>query len=246
MYLDYHTHLYSYGEHLDKALAIMEEKEILALDCTVDLEDYLFSRKISARDPNVLTGFGIHPWKAFNCHEVLEIYDPYVEQAPFIGEIGLDFHWVKEKYTYTHQWKVCDHLLGKSAKMNKMCNLHTKGAEEEVDQLIRKHHHPKPVIHWYSGPRHVFDRMLDYGCRFTIGVDVLTSKRTREMVERLPLERILTETDGMEAKKWLTGEPGFPDDIIKVVQSIARIKESDEESVIRAVWKNGMEWLNNN
>lgn len=243
MYLDYHTHLYSYGDELEKALEIMENVQITSLDCTVEAEDYEASRRIGRNNPLVITGFGIHPWQAHKHHQVLESFAPLIEEADFIGEVGLDFHWVKEKYKYPCQWKVCDHLIGESAKAYKMCNLHTKGAEEEVCDLILKHRHPKPVIHWYSGPKHVFDKMLDYGCSFTIGIDVSMSRKTMEMVEILPLERILTETDGMEAKAWLMGEPGFPDEIVQVVHAVARIKGLDEETVKRTVWENGMKLL---
>lgn len=243
MYLDAHTHLYSFGEKLPETLEYMNRERIYVMDCTIHPEDYLWSKKIGSENPLILTGFGIHPWESVNYHENLEQYLPYMKEAPFIGEIGLDFFWVTDASAFEVQRKVCTFLLKESARLGKMANLHTKGAEEEIFTLLRKTDHPKAVIHWYSGPRHVFDRLLDFGCRFTIGVDVHESLQTREMVALLPLDRILAETDGPEAKAWLTGQSGTPQDLLEVIRTIAEIKGLNVEDVQKATYENGMAWL---
>lgn len=243
MYLDAHTHLYSFRENLPEALESMKQKQICVLDCTIHPEDYRWSRNMGADHPLIVTGFGIHPWEAVHYHEDLEQYTPYMEEATFIGEIGLDFFWVTDTSTYDVQRRVCSFLLKESARLGKMVNLHTKGGEEEILRLLRKTDHPKPIVHWFSGPRHVFDAMLDFGCRFTIGVDVHESQQTREMVDLLPMDRILAETDGPEAKAWLTGNSGKPEDLLDVIRAIAEIKKVNPEDVQRATFENGMEWL---
>ncbi|QSX08841.1 TatD family hydrolase [Alkalibacter rhizosphaerae] len=243
MFVDFHNHLHSYKDRLDEALCFIRKEGILTLDCTIHPEDYAFSRSIGRKSPYVISGFGIHPWEAHRFHENLEELEPMMKEAAFIGEIGLDFHWVTDKATYPAQRAVCDFMIRRSREMGKMCNLHTKGAETEVLALLKKYDHPKAVVHWYSGSRHVFDRLKDFGCCFTIGIDVHTSQQTKEMVEQLPLERILTETDGMETRQWLDGTPGFPEDIIHVVEAVAGIKGIPKEQVVETVYNTTLSLL---
>jgi TatD DNase family protein len=244
MYVDVHNHLYSYGQRLDEALSVIELENILTLDCTIHPEDYDFSKTLASKHPLVVSGFGIHPMEVDRYHADLEAILPQLKEAAFIGEAGLDFFWVKDTSTYAAQRRVFEFLLKKSGELGKMINLHTKGAEEEVAEFIHTANHEKPVIHWYSGPRAAFDQLLALGCYFTIGVDILSSRQTREMVEILPLERILTETDGLDARVWLDGIPGFPGDIIGVVESIAQIKRVDPDIVQAKVYETTMALLN--
>ena len=49
----------------------------------------------------------------------LDKFEDYIKNTPLIGEIGLDFHWVEEKYTYPYQIKVFEYFLQCAKKYNK-------------------------------------------------------------------------------------------------------------------------------
>lgn len=54
----------------------------------------------------------------------------------------------------------------------------------------------KVVLHWFSGTAAEARRAVQAGCYFSVNHAMLGKPRGREIVAQLPLDRILTETDG--------------------------------------------------
>jgi TatD DNase family protein len=82
--------------------------------------------------------------------------------------------------------------------------------------------------------------MIDYGCYFTIGVEVLYSNYIKEIAKAVPDHLLLTETDNPGALKWLkkNDEIGMPSAIKDVVNALAQVRQSTPESIIRLVYAN--------
>ena len=160
--------------------------------------------------------------------------------SPAIGEIGLDFHWVKDTSTYPAQRKVLEYFIAAAAEQNKFVNLHTKAGEKEILELLEKHDLKRAIIHWYSGPMDILRAMIDYGCYFTIGVEVLYSDYIKEIAKAVPDHLLLTETDNPGALRWLKkdDEVGMPTAIKNVVNKVAELRQSTPERIERLVHKN--------
>lgn len=231
MYIDAHNHMDLYGGNLDNALNMIKQHEIITLGCAMDVKTYLFVREISKNNPLVIPCFGVHPWRAHEYYKDLDSFEEYIKEAKVIGEIGLDYHWVLEKDKYPYMRQVFNYFLEKSSLHNKLTNIHTKGAELEIFNSIRKYDLRTPIIHWYSGPLDILRKYLHYGCYFTISVDLGHAKLTEEIVRTLPLNRILTETDGPTALEWINGQYGYPLEVQNLVKRIALIKGLPFEEV---------------
>ncbi|MBW4829440.1 MAG: TatD family hydrolase [Clostridiaceae bacterium] len=238
MYIDAHNHLDFYGKELNKAINIINKNKIQTLACSMNEKSYLLAKDLSKNNPFIIPCFGIHPWNAHEYSNCLERFDKYLENTPIVGEIGLDFHWVLEEDKYPHQIKVLEYFFEKANKYNKITNLHTKGAEYEILKLIKQYNLKTPIIHWYSGPLDIFKKLLDYGCYFTIGVDIGYSKITEKIVKILPLEKILTETDGPTALEWINGQCSYPDYIINIVEEISILKGIPKEEIKEQIYNN--------
>src|SRR3954464_324244 len=100
MLIDAHVHLDKYGDQLDGALKQIEDRRIFTIAVAMDVPSYLELQKIGARSELVLPTFGIHPRRAAEYADRLPELSRYIEMSPAIGEIGLDFHWVKDPSTY--------------------------------------------------------------------------------------------------------------------------------------------------
>lgn len=231
MFIDAHNHLDFYGERLTVALDMIDKNHIATLGCSMDIESYLFTKELSNDNPYIIPCFGVHPWKAHENYRDLDKFDEYVRRSKMIGEIGLDYHWVLEKEKYPLMVQVFEYFLKKAREYNKITNIHTKGAELEILDYIKKYNLRTPIIHWYSGPIEVLKKLLDYGCYFTISVDIGHSDLTEEMVKILPLNRILTETDGPTALEWINGEYGYPLEVKNIVKQISFIKRLSYEQI---------------
>ena len=87
-----------------------------------------------------------------------------------------------------------------AAEWKKPVVLHTKDQEREILELIRRYPNTY-LVHWYSAD-HDLDGYLDLNCYFSIGPDVVWNPAVQQVARRVPENRILLETDGMDAVKW--------------------------------------------
>jgi TatD DNase family protein len=239
MLIDAHVHLDKYGDLLDQALQEIETERIFTVATAMDVPSYLELQIIAQRSDLVLPTFGIHPRRAAEYIDRLSEIGRYIETSPAIGEIGLDFHWVKDSATYPAQRKVLEYFIAAAREQNKFVNLHTKAGEREILDLLERYDLRRAIIHWYSGPMDILRAMIDYGCYFTIGVEVLYSDYIKEIARTIPAHLLLTETDNPGALRWLkkTDEIGMPAAIEQVVDALACLREVSRielESLIQA------------
>src|SRR5829696_723219 len=183
MLIDAHVHLDKYGDLLDRALREINEQQIFTVATAMDLPSYFDMQQIAARSELVLPTFGIHPRRAAEYAHRLPEISRYIEISPAIGEIGLDFHWVKDTGSYSAQRKVLAYFIAAAREQNKLVNLHTKAGEKEILDLLEKYDVHRAIIHWYSGPMDVLRAMIDFGCYFTIGVEVLYSDYIEQIAQ---------------------------------------------------------------
>ena len=82
--------------------------------------------------------------------------------------------------------------------------------------------------------------MIDYGCYFTIGVEVLYSDYIKEIARTIPDHLLLTETDNPGALRWLkkTDEIGMPTAIKGVVDGLATLRQTSQEEITSLVHAN--------
>ena len=113
-----------------------------------------------------------------------------------IGEIGLDYHegleFVKE------QKEVLRIQLELAAQMDLPVNIHLRDAWEDLTILEDcAHLHLRGNLHCFSGSYEVYERANRSG-EWSVGIGgVVTFKNSRlsQTLQRIPLERILLETD---------------------------------------------------
>ncbi len=223
MRIDAHLHLDMYGDDAATALAEIEEHRIFSLSVALDPDAYETTRNLAGDCPFVLPAFGIHPWLAPDHVDRLDRLAALVAETPMIGEIGLDHHWVKEPAAYPAQMRVLEFFLDAARDQDKVVNLHTKGAEREIAEALRRFETRRAIVHWYSGPMDAFRDLAELGSWFTIGVEVLRSDAIREVARAIPPDRLLTETDNPGASSWHASAPGRPRLLLHVLDELGRV-----------------------
>ncbi|MBU1235411.1 MAG: TatD family hydrolase [Gammaproteobacteria bacterium] len=77
------------------------------------------------------------------------------------------------------------------------------------------------VLHWFAGSKAEAKRAVEMGCYFSINASMLDNERHAAMVAAIPVDRLLTETDGPFTK---TAErPSKPVDVAVVVEALGRL-----------------------
>lgn len=230
MYIDFHNHIDFYKDkEIDSVINCINLNKIKIIACSMDEESYLKNIEISKKSDYIVPIFGIHPWRVKNNIDI-DKFEYYIKNTPLIGEIGLDFHWIEDKDTYPHQIKVFEFFLQSAKKYDKYINIHTKGCEELILNLLKKYDiSSQSIIHWYSGDKDTLKKLIDAKCYFTGSVDLGYIKHSKDIIKEIPTNKLLAETDGPTALQWVNGTYGMPDEIKNVYKNICAIKNLDIE-----------------
>lgn len=242
MLIDIHCHCNLYlvfDNIIEQAKNVGVEKIISVGMSTISLERVL---EISNRFDSVYPALGIHPEEVRVNEDIESKLDSISEKIRgnsenicAIGEIGLDHHFIKEKNFYPLQRKVFEKMLILAQELELPVNLHTKGAEKLVFDILPSYKIPNINIHWYTGPEDILKLGIDRGYYFSITPAISYSpavKKTALMVEN---EYILLESDGPVK---YSGETGTPAMIREVLNSISKLKELPSETLENQICEN--------
>lgn len=214
-------------------------QNILTMLCATDPREA--PAILARRGANLVPCCALHPWKAgnFAAQEML----PFLEQCPVIGEIGLDNVWTDTDMAAQRRaflWQ-----MQTAQRLQKPIVLHTKGMEREIASLLRDYSIRK-LVHWYSCPDFL-DLYLAQDCYFTIGPDCDHNPAALSVIRHAPLNRLMTETDGIDAVSWAQNRKVAPEEIgailIQELRLIAAVKNIPEETARRAVYENFLRFV---
>jgi TatD DNase family protein len=242
---DAHMHLPEYpvpSEVIEKA----KTRGMRLLSCTVAPAQAELNVRLADENHGTVWCFlGVHPSDAPEGVPVSS-GDPFwklLERCDGIGEIGLD-----PKYSTTDEksaqmkWFVAQ--LAAAEKLDKPVQVHSRGSEKECLDILGTFRLPSVMMHWFEGQAdEAVHRVVSRGYFVSFGPALLYSKRIRRLAERIPEERLLTESDGPVAFGALGGIGG-PDAIPSVLFGLAEVRgRSFDEMGIR-VEENSGSFLN--
>jgi len=167
------------------------------------------------------------------------------ERAVAVGEIGLDYHWnvwPKEiqREAFIWQWEL-------ACKKGLPIVIHSRDAAEDTLKIVREMFEKfgkKPLradMHCYSYSVELAEEYLKMGLMFGIGgvVTFKNSKKLKEVVDLLPLERMLLETDcPYMAPDPFRGKRNDSARLGLVAEKIAEIKGIEVSRVYEQTWEN--------
>jgi TatD DNase family protein len=238
MYIDAHAHLDKYDSELPQVIREIEQKEIFTISVSMDPDAYVKSKAIGEQTDWVVSTFGVHPWNAPTFHLQLEALQPLIDSSPMVGEIGLDYHFIPDLENHSLQRDVFLHFVKQGISQKKILNIHSKGAEADVDRILGELGACRAIVHWYSGPIQHLHTLAEKGVYFTVGVEVLFSAAIQEIAKSIPPSLLLTETDNPGGHRWLTGDAGMPSIITAVVHKLAELRGWSEEETKAIVLSN--------
>lgn len=137
---------------------------------------------------------GFHPELAFQYQNQMNVFKECVSETKYIGEVGLDFT-VQDEENMKVQRKVFAEIVRLcSISSGKVMSVHSRRAEADCLQIM-KDYQGKAIFHWFSGSKENLYKALDRGYYFSINHQMLMSNNGRRIVDEIPLERILIESD---------------------------------------------------
>lgn len=143
---------------------------------------------------HVRLALGMHPLRAVEGKTQLALFRKLVDQTSYIGEIGLDFS-REGLATKNEQVALLRELLSAIRGKKKIVSVHSRKAEKELLALLSEYEIENVVFHWYSDSVDLIPAILGRGYYFSVNDAMCLSKNGRAIIEKIPRERVLTETD---------------------------------------------------
>lgn len=241
---DTHTHYDDsrFDEDRDELISSLNQKGVSqVVNCGCDLNSSLSTVKLSEKYDFIYAAVGVHAHEANDATEedfcqIEKLYSH--KRVVAVGEIGLDYHY--DFSPRERQLEVFERQLILANRLGLPVIVHDREAHEDTMRLLKKHR-PKGVVHCFSGSAEMAKEIIKLGMYIGIGgaVTFKNAKKPVEVVEMLPLDRLLLETDA----PYMTPVPfrGTRCDsshIAYTAQKIAEIRNTDTQQLIDICNKN--------
>lgn len=198
--------------------------------------------KLSQKYPYIYSAVGIHP----ECILDQDVNFSDLEnlsknkKVVAIGEIGLDYHYNSDNKALQIDYFEKQILMAN--KLSLPILVHDREAHNDTLNLLRKHK-PKGVVHCFSGSLEMAEEILKLGMFIGVGgvVTFKNAKKLVEVVENIPLESLLLETDAPYMAPVPNRGKRCDSSYIKfTAQKVAEIKNKSYEEVLSQTKSNAI------
>ena len=254
MLFDSHCHLNDENlyDHIDQVISDAKKTGVTKfLVVGYDRASSELAVKIAEQYEECYAAIGIHPTEI--PHTTEEDYKATMSlvnhpKVVAIGEIGLDYHWVKdlEQREIQKKWFIRQIEFANEHKLP--ISIHNRESNEDCLKILKEHTSKySGVMHCYSGSVEMLKDVLGLGLMISLGgpVTFTNAKTPKEVAEEVPLDKLLIETDS----PYLTphphrGEKNEPKYICLVLEEIARLKDMSKKHLEQVVYENTLRLFN--
>jgi TatD DNase family protein len=246
MLVDSHCHLDfpDLAGRVDEALELMRQNQVThALCVSVTLREFPQVRALAERYPNLSASVGVHPdyedVPVVTEKELVALADH--PRVVAIGETGIDHYRIKGGADWQRE-RFRTHIRA-ARSCGKPLIIHMRDAAEETLRIMREERASEVggVMHCFTESWDVAQAAIDLG--FVISFSgIVTFKNAvalKDVARRVPLERMLIETDSPFLApvpyRGKTNEPGL---VKYVAEEIARLKQVSLAEVAAATSAN--------
>jgi TatD DNase family protein len=166
----------------------------------------------------------------------LDLMIKMINKTRYIGEVGLDYTNVTQEEKAL-QRKIFEKILEICAQeKDKVLSVHTRKSAEDAIDMIGLNYPGKIILHWYSDNIKVLERAIVGGMYFSINYAMTVSNNGKKIINNIPYERIITESDGPFIQ--LANKPFLPTNMPVIFEKISQIKSIGTDTFNRYLYNN--------
>ena len=233
MFFDVHCHIDIFKQP-EMLVRRIEKKQIFTISVSNTPRMFLESRIHLSSSKYIIPALGLHPNVLIDNSYELTMFRKLVDETEFIGEIGLDGNAPKD--ILAKQEEAFSDILEAIYTKDCICSIHSRNREKQVLKHLKDSGRHSVIFHWYSGPIGLIDEILADGHYFSVNLAMLNSTAAQKRIAAIPLNRILTESDGPFVK--FKGSQLSPLDMKETVQWLSRLFNKPFDQTLRTVWRN--------
>lgn len=245
----FETHAHYDDEAFDEdrniLLSSMRENEIeYVVNVGASLKSTAASIELARNYPFIYAAAGVHPSETGELDEEGFAWlkeQCLLEKVVAVGEIGLDYYWDEPAHEIQKFW--FERQLDLAREIKKPVIIHSRDAAKDTFDIMAAKNAGEigGVVHCYSYSAEMAVEYVKMGFYIGIGgvVTFKNGKKMKEVVEALPMERIVLETDS----PYLAPEPNRGKrnsslNLVYIAQKIAEIKGIAYEEVVEITSRN--------
>ncbi len=191
--------------------------------------------------PRVYATVGFHPYHAADYDDEAEHRLESFAGRPgvvAIGETGLDYH--NEFAPRVKQRPCFERQLALASRLGLPVVIHSRAADDDTFAILREHmpQLKSCILHCFGGSGDFAEKCLELGCYISFAGNVTFPKAEalREAARRVPLDRLLAETDAPYlAPQPVRGKRCEPLHVLYTIQYLALLKKTDVEALTKQI-----------
>ncbi len=249
--VDSHCHLNYPGLYDEVSNVISEANtsgvKILQTICT-KMSEVDTLRRICNNYSNIFYSVGVHP---LHSHESQIVTAPELiklvqsdKKIIGIGETGLDYYKASDESILKIQRESFDNHITAAQVTGIPLIIHTRDAESDTYDMLSNNmikNQFSGVLHCFTGSMELAMKVVELGL-YVSASGIITFKNAdeiREVFKKLPLERILIETDSpFLAPVPYRGKANKPSYVVEVARCLSEIRDIEFDDVVKSTTRN--------
>lgn len=246
MFTDTHAHLYfdafdaDRGEVLSRAFSQGVERII---SVSIDLETLEQSLALAQQHKQIYTTVGFHPTDAGKCSsgDVQTLrHKADNPRVVAVGEVGLDYYWDTTPKDVQHE--VFRKMIRLADELSLPLIIHNREAGGDILRILREEmsEGQSGVFHCFTGDEAFLEEVLGLGFMVSFtGIITFKKNNLNGVVPRVPLERLLLETDApFLAPMPFRGKRNEPAYVKHTAEKVAELFGQELEEIARVTTRN--------
>jgi len=245
---DTHSHLNDkrFDSDRDDLLERMREYDMLTVCVGADMESSRESVEYANAYDFVYASVGVHPHDAKDFREedipVLKRWLTQEKKVKALGEIGLDYYY--DLSPRDVQKDVFARQLDLAYELDMPVILHIRDAHGDTIDILRAHKNrlPKCVVHCCSASWESAKTYMNMDCMLSFAgpVTLKRSVNLHEIVQKMPLDRLMIETDSPYlAPEPVRGRRNEPANVSHICRFVAGLRGLDAQEMCDITRENG-------
>lgn len=241
-YADAHCHLIPEWFTMDEIKEIVDRSKQAQVDLivnsAVDPEYYEFALETIKFESIYLT-IGSDPTKISNKRfdEFTRFFKKHESEIIAIGEIGLDFHWVKEQEKQVEQEKFFRMFIDFARENDKPIVIHSREAESRIIEILKEKGAEEVLMHCFSGTEEQAREISTLAWYVSVPTSAIYRKNFQKILHSVSLDSLLFETDS-PFHSLEKDQKNNPSNIPILCRHASRILEVEEKDLADIVYRN--------